>query len=251
MTATLLSAVMETAGNPGLSSFILDGAVSGCWSFAQANAQDGQVYYFADDGSQAEWGIGTLNTGSPNTLARTTVLGTTAGTTVPLNFEGLVTIRAWPPAARTPLLNNDGTLNCADVSTTGTQSAVNARSMHTLVYGRSDMAAQFVTQTDASGQLIASRGSQISVLKLLQMQLIFGAVWFNKVYLTDGYGSPTDLLKLSSFTLAIPMGLHVNGYDDANLACNVTFNADGTLSVLGDEDRYFDGLILVLGVMAS
>lgn len=251
MTATLLSAVMETAGNPGLSSFILDGAVSGCRSFTQANARDGQVYYFADNGSQAEWGIGTLNTGSPNTLARTTVLGTTAGTTVPLNFEGLVTIRAWPPAARTPLLNADGTLNCADVATLDTQRAVNARSMHSLVYGRSDMASQFVTQKDAAGQLIASRGSQISVLKLPKIQLIFGYVSFNQVCLTALSGSPAGPLKLSSFMLAIPMGLHASGYDGTNLACNVTFNADGTLRVLDDEDSLFDGLILVLGVMAS
>ncbi|ASC05036.1 hypothetical protein [Acetobacter pasteurianus] len=251
MTATLLSAVMETAGNPGLSSFVLDGAVSGCWSFAQANAQDGQVYYFADDGSQAEWGIGTLNTGSPNTLARTTVLGTTAGTTVPLNFEGLVTIRAWPPATRTPLLNDDGTLSCADVSTPGTQSSVNARSMHTLVYGRSDMADQFVTQKDAPGQLIASRGSQIGVLKLPQIQLIFGVVSFNRVYLTDSSGVPGDVLKLSSFMLAIPTGLSTNAYTGTAIPHDITLNADGTLSVLVDEDHYFDGLILVLGVMAS
>lgn len=248
MTAKLLSAVMETAGNPGLSSFILDGAVSGCRSFAQANARDGQVYYFADNGSQAEWGIGTLNMGLQNTLARTTVLGTTAGTTVPLNFEGLVTIRAWPPAARTPLLNNDGTLNCADASTPGTQSAVNARSMHTLVYGRSDMAAQFVTQKDAPGQLIASRGSQLSVLKLPQIQLIFGVVSCGQVYLTDTSGSNTDLLKLSSFMLAIPTGMEGdNGHNDLSFIPNeMTLNADGTLRGFG-----FNGLILVLGVMAS
>lgn len=251
MTAILLSAVMETAANPGLYSFILDGAVSGFWSFAQANAQDGQVYYFADDGSQAEWGIGTLNTGLPNMLARTTVLGTTAGTTVPLNFEGTVTIQAWPPATRTPLLNDDGTLNCADVSTLGTQSAVNARSMHTLVYGRSDMAAQFVTQKDAHGQLIASRGSQIDVLKLPQIQLIFGVVWFNKVYLTDGSVLPGDLLKLSSFMLAIPTGLSTNAYPRIAIPHDITLNADGTLSVLVENGRYFDGFVLVLGVMAS
>lgn len=248
MTATLLSAVMETAGNPGLSSFILDGAVSGCWSFAQANAQDGQVYYFADDGSQAEWGIGTLNTGSPNTLARTTVLGTTAGTTVPLNFEGLVTIRAWPPAARTPLLNADGTLNCADTATPDTQRAVNARSMHSLVYGRSDMAAQFVTQKDALGRLIASRGSQIDVLKLPQIQLIFGVVSWGEVYLSDYWGSPVDILKLSSFMLAIPTGMEAgNGHGDSSFIPNeMTLNADGTLRGFG-----YSGLVLVLGVMAS
>lgn len=247
MTATLLSAVMETAGNPGLSSFILDGAVSGCWSFAQANAQDGQVYYFADDGSQAEWGIGTLNTGSPNTLARTTVLGTTAGTTVPLNFEGLVTIRAWPPASRTPLLNDDGTLNCADVSTPDTQRAVNARSMHSLVYGRSDMESQFATQKDAPGQLIASRGSQMDVLKLPQIQLIFGAVSFNGVYHSYDEGLPGDILKLSSFMLAIPTGMEAYGNGSMSFIPNeMTLNADGTLSGFGNG-----GLVLVLGVMAS
>ena len=248
MTAKLLSAVMETAGNPGMSSFILDGAVSGCWSFAQANAKDGQLYYFADDGSQAEWGIGTLSIGTPNTLARTTVLGTTAGTAVPLNFEGLVTIRSWPPAARTPLLNDDGTLSCADASTPGTQSAVNARSMHTLVYGRSDMASQFVSQNSAPATLISSRGSHACVLKLPQMQMIFGVVSFNQVYLIER-GLPGNILKLSSFMLAIPTGLSTYPSTVTAIPHGITWNADGTLSVSVDND-YYDGLILVLGIMA-
>jgi hypothetical protein len=45
-----------------------------------------------DDGAQAEWGVGTITHGSPDQLARTTVIGNTLGTLARLNFAGVVRV---------------------------------------------------------------------------------------------------------------------------------------------------------------
>lgn len=90
--AGMASFVLETATNPGTGSFTLNGAAADRVSFASAFSSGQQVYYFADDGTQAEWGIGTLTIGSPNTLARSVILKTTAGGTAALKFSGTVNV---------------------------------------------------------------------------------------------------------------------------------------------------------------
>ncbi|WP_159101740.1 hypothetical protein [Asaia platycodi] len=53
MMAMLGSFVLETVNNPGTSAFILSGAPAGRRNWSGA-FPDGEVYYFADDGTQAE-----------------------------------------------------------------------------------------------------------------------------------------------------------------------------------------------------
>lgn len=65
---------------------------------------------FADDGTQAEWGVGVLTVGTPNTLSRQTVTGTTQNTAQALNFTGTVRVYSWMPAAYTPVLDGTGSL---------------------------------------------------------------------------------------------------------------------------------------------
>lgn len=72
------------------------------------------VFYFLDDGVQQEWGIGTFNTGSPNTLSRTTVLGNSAGTTARINFTGAVNVYNEVPAERVAYLDASGILQLAN-----------------------------------------------------------------------------------------------------------------------------------------
>lgn len=95
--------VLETANAPGTSStFNLGGAASGRLSYSGAGFTNGQlVFYVMDDGSQKEWGIGTFNTGSPNTMTRTTVIGTTTGGTSKLNFTGTTNVYNSLPAENT------------------------------------------------------------------------------------------------------------------------------------------------------
>lgn len=106
----LLDLVLETATNPGTASFVLNGAVQDRRSFASAAPGGGQVFYFADDGTQAEWGVGVLTVGTPNTLSRQTITGTTQNTAQALNFTGTVRVYSWVPAFYTPVLDGNGTL---------------------------------------------------------------------------------------------------------------------------------------------
>ncbi|MBF0858400.1 hypothetical protein HKD24_04110 [Gluconobacter sp. LMG 31484] len=114
----LLDMVLETVTNPGTSSFVLNGAVADRRSFAAAAPAGGQVCYYADDGTQAEWGIGVLTPGSPNTLSRQTVIGTTQNTTQALNFTGTIRVYSFLPAKLTPVLDNDGSLTLGTMTVT-------------------------------------------------------------------------------------------------------------------------------------
>ncbi|MFT8957396.1 MAG: hypothetical protein ABF917_06875 [Gluconobacter oxydans] len=102
--------VLETATNPGTAAFTLNGAATDRRSFSAAFPNGGRVFYFADDGTQAEWGIGTLTVGTPSTLARTTVLGNSYGTAALLNFVATIEVYNEIPAAYLPVLDDDGSL---------------------------------------------------------------------------------------------------------------------------------------------
>lgn len=104
--------VLETVNAPGTSATLnLAGASAGRQSFAQAFASGVNVFYFLDDGTQAEWGIGLFTAGSPNTIARNTVIGNTAGTTGRLNFSGSTRVYNEVPAERLPYVDSTNTLN--------------------------------------------------------------------------------------------------------------------------------------------
>lgn len=106
----VLDLVLETANNPGTGAFILAGAPVGRRTFAAAASNGSRVCYYADDGTQAEWGIATLNTGSPAVLNRQIVTGNTAGNTSPLNFTGAVRVYSEVPAAYVAVLDQNGGL---------------------------------------------------------------------------------------------------------------------------------------------
>jgi len=110
--------VLETSSNPGVGDFVLNGAAQDRVSFSQAFPGGGRVFYFADDGTQAEWGIGTLTVGPPATLARSTVLGNTLGNTGLLRFMAGVEVYNEVPAAFLPLLGEDGRLTLANLTVT-------------------------------------------------------------------------------------------------------------------------------------
>ncbi|KFL92049.1 hypothetical protein AmDm5_0490 [Acetobacter malorum] len=105
--------VLETATAPGTGSFTLNGPAADRRSFEAAFSSGALVFYFADDGSSAEWGIGTLTVGTPSVLARTTVLGNTANTRAALNFPGTVEVYNEIPAECHPVLGQDGSLDLA------------------------------------------------------------------------------------------------------------------------------------------
>lgn len=95
------SFVLETANNPGTGAFALSGAPPGRRGWSGV-FEDGEVYYFADDGTQAEWGIGRLTHGQPATISRDRVIGTTLDRAIRLNFTGLVYVYSDRPAEVVP-----------------------------------------------------------------------------------------------------------------------------------------------------
>ncbi|WP_336761226.1 hypothetical protein [Asaia sp. VD9] len=97
----LASFVLEASNNPGTGPFALSGAPAGRRGWSGA-FEDGEVYYCADDGTQAEWGIGRLTHGTPAVITRDKVLGTTQDRTDRLNFTGLVYVYSDLPAEAVP-----------------------------------------------------------------------------------------------------------------------------------------------------
>lgn len=116
--------VLETATAPGTGSFTLNGPEADRRSFEAAFSSGALVFYFADDGASAEWGIGTLTVGTPSVLARTTVLGNTANTRAALNFPGTVEVYNEVPAEHLPILGTDGSLALTGPLTVNGQPAV-------------------------------------------------------------------------------------------------------------------------------
>jgi hypothetical protein len=103
--------VQETTNAPGTATeIVLAGAPANRRTFVQAFGNNAQCFYFMTDGAQTEVGIGTTIAGTPNKLARTMVLRNTADTTARLNFTGTTLIYNSLPAARTPIIGNDGRL---------------------------------------------------------------------------------------------------------------------------------------------
>jgi hypothetical protein len=93
--------ILETTNAPGSATTVnLAGAPAGRMTWSLGFTNGSPVYYFMDDGTQAEWGNGVFNTGTPNTITRTAVIGNTLGTTARLNFTGSTRIYNDIPAER-------------------------------------------------------------------------------------------------------------------------------------------------------
>ena len=123
--------VLETATAPGTGSFTLNGPEANRRSFEADFISGALVFYFADDGASAEWGLGTLTVGTPSVLARTTVLGNTANTKTTLNFPGTVEVYNEIPAEFLAILGQDGSLDLAgSLTVKGLPAVVGAISDH-------------------------------------------------------------------------------------------------------------------------
>lgn len=98
----LRNRIAETSIAPGTTTTInLAGALANRKTFASQFANGADVFYVMDDGSQSECGHGVLTHGSPNTLARTTVVwNSVVGRASParLNFAGTTTVFCAVPA---------------------------------------------------------------------------------------------------------------------------------------------------------
>lgn len=105
--------VEETTNNPGTSVEVVLVPKPGGVTFAAAFGA-APCFYFLTDGTQTEWGVGTVIPDAPNRLARTTVVGNSAGTTARLNFTGTCIVTNWVPSVFMPLLDGSGHLVFAE-----------------------------------------------------------------------------------------------------------------------------------------
>lgn len=105
--------VVETVNAPGTTAIVnLLGALTGRMTWKGAgHASGAQAFYFMEDGSIYECGIGVLTHGSPDTFNRQTVLANSSGTTSRLNFAGTTRIYNEIPAERAIWKTSTGTLD--------------------------------------------------------------------------------------------------------------------------------------------
>ncbi len=108
MALVLADRVQETTATTGTGTITLAGAVSGYQSFAVVG--DGNTcYYTIVNGSDWEVGIGTYSTTGP-TLARTTVLSNSSGTTSPITLVDASAVFLTYPAEKSVNYDVDGVL---------------------------------------------------------------------------------------------------------------------------------------------
>lgn len=103
--------VKETSTTTGTGTLNLAGAVSGFVTFVAGIGNTNTTYYAIHEQGTAnfEIGIGTVTDATPDTLARTTVLNNSLGTTAKINFSGTLDVFCTMPASKTVYLDSTGT----------------------------------------------------------------------------------------------------------------------------------------------
>ena len=125
MSLVIADRVLETASSPGTGTVTLLGAVTGYQSFASAIGNTNTTYYTIADQSGSNWecGLGTVTTGSPNTLARTTVLASSNSGSL-VNFaSGTQNVFVTYPAEKSVYLNASGNVSALGTVSSGTWNA--------------------------------------------------------------------------------------------------------------------------------
>jgi len=84
--------VQETTTTTGTGTLNLDGAVGSFQTFVAGVGDGNTTYYAITDGNGSAWevGIGTVTDASPDTLARTTVLGSSTGSKLVLAAQAIM-----------------------------------------------------------------------------------------------------------------------------------------------------------------
>jgi len=124
MAALVANRVRESTATTGTGTINLGGAETGYIAFSSAFSTADTVHYVIEDGNDWEYGIGTLTTGSPWTLARTTVLETlvsgtydnTSPTAISLSGSAIVGVApvAYPPGSIVQTVFTENSTNTSD-----------------------------------------------------------------------------------------------------------------------------------------
>ena len=121
--------VKETSTTAGTGTLDLDGAVTGFVTFVAGIGDTNTTYYAIFEQGTANWetGVGTVTDAATDTLARTTVLSNSLGSTAKISFGGTLDVFCTLPASQVVFGKQQGT-NFTDSllvghSTTGTLSS--------------------------------------------------------------------------------------------------------------------------------
>ena len=103
--------VKETSTTTGTGTLDLAGVVTGFVTFVAGIGNSNTTYYAIHEQgtNNFEIGIGTVTDATPDTLARTTVLNNSLGTTAKINFSGTLDVFCTMPASKTVYLDSTGT----------------------------------------------------------------------------------------------------------------------------------------------
>ena len=103
--------VKETSTTTGTGTLNLAGVVTGFVTFVAGIGNSNTTYYAIHEQGTAnfEIGIGTVTDATPDTLARTTVLNNSLGTTAKINFSGTLDVFCTMPASKSVYLDSTGT----------------------------------------------------------------------------------------------------------------------------------------------
>ena len=103
--------VKETSTTTGTGTLDLAGAVSGFVTFVAGIGNSNTTYYAIHEQgtSNFEIGIGTVTDAATDTLARTTVLNNSVGSTAKINFSGTLDVFCTMPASKSVYLDSTGT----------------------------------------------------------------------------------------------------------------------------------------------
>lgn len=96
MAFVIANRVQETSSTSGTGTLSLSGAVTGYQTFVSGVGSGNTTYYTIYDPTAFVWevGIGTVTSGSPATLTRSTVLANSSGTNATLSLAGNI-VNVW------------------------------------------------------------------------------------------------------------------------------------------------------------
>ena len=103
--------VKETSTTTGTGTLDLAGVVTGFVTFVSGIGNSNTTYYAIHEQGTNNWevGIGTVTDATPDTLARTTVLNNSVGSTAKINFSGTLDVFCTMPASKSVYLDSTGT----------------------------------------------------------------------------------------------------------------------------------------------
>jgi len=248
MAFVLKNRVLETCTSPGTGAVSLLGAVLGYSTFSSSIGNTNTTYYTIADQSGNNWevGIGTYST-SGNTLARTTVIANSLGTTALINFSsGIQNVSVTQPAENTVVSNNNpGTLGYVLTSQgSGVAPLWQAVPVATAAYVRTSF-------TATVGQTTFSVAYTAPYIEVYQNGTLLNAADYtatNGTSVVLAIGASTgDIIEFIAYNVAIGGGGGTPGGSDTQ----IQFNSSGTFGANANFTYTNDAVNIPFGTSNS